>query len=131
MSVKDIGAQGIEQSGNHLVRKPTNTEQRNCGIRAGDQAQSIQGQSSASAPNTMPTMRELISCTLNTLHDQRRQIATEYSAEVSRQEGQPSEDGNLGQIHVANGHQIEGNPEIEGLPRRFRQKAWNSNSPKL
>ena len=63
------------------------------------------------------------------LHEERGQIAAQNAPKIGRQKGHPGEQGDLFQVPVAFGHQIERNPKIEGLPSRFGQKPWNGDSP--
>jgi len=130
MVVKDIGAQRVEQGGNHLMGKPSHAKQRNCSIRTGHEPnRSRTDHHQRSKYNTdNPGIDKL---QLENFHHERRQITAEYPAEVCGQEWQPGEDGDFFQIHVSHSGQIKRNPEIKGLPSRLSKEAWNRNSPKF
>jgi hypothetical protein len=58
-----------------------------------------------------------------------RQIAAQHAARIRRQKRHPGKQSDLGDVHPALLGQIERDPEGEGLPRGFGQKARDGNGP--
>ena len=120
--LEHVGGQCVDERGNHLVREAADAEERNGFVRRSNQPDARRTDhhecAQHDARDARPDERHA-----QPLHQERRQITTEQTAEIRREERQPREHRDLLQVHVALSGEIERNPEAEGLPSRLGEKA--------
>ena len=112
------------------MSKTTDTQQHNRDIRVGEQTDHTRANHQHSTQrydhltgndqvHTKPTL------------EQRRQVTTEDTTEVSKQHRHPGKHRDLFQVKAVNFEHEQRDPGVERTPGRFRQEAWQGDTPEL